>query len=106
MHLPQPKVSAYSSMTLQPYFFEVQEEDDYRKTDLSKERRLEPPILIGLLLVDQSGFPLALHSFEGNTAETNTILPVLENFKKNGMVDKSLRWWLMLPCSAIKTWKL
>ncbi len=62
-------------------FFEVQEEDDYRKTGLSKERRLEPQILI-VFLVDQSGFPLGLHSFEGNMAETNTILPVLEAFRK------------------------
>jgi transposase len=62
-------------------YFEMQEEDDYRKSGMSKERRLEPQILVGLL-VDQSGFPLGLHSFEGNIAETNTILPVLETFKK------------------------
>ena len=62
-------------------YFEVQEEDGYRKAGLSKERRLEPQILIGLL-VDQSGFPLGLHSFDGNMAETKTILPVLEAFKK------------------------
>lgn len=68
-------------------YFETQEEDDYRKSGMSKERRLEPQILIGLL-VDQSGFPLGLESFEGNTAETNTILPVLEAFKKqHGLQD-------------------
>lgn len=60
-------------------YFEVQQEDSYRKPGLSKERRLEPQIVIGLL-VDQSGFPLGLHSFEGNTAETKTILPVIESF--------------------------
>lgn len=62
-------------------YFEVQEEDMYRKSGMSKERRLEPQIIVGLL-VDQYGFPLGLHSFEGNTAETNTILPVIEAFKK------------------------
>jgi hypothetical protein len=68
-------------------YFEMQEEDDYRKSGMSKERRLEPQILIGLL-VDQSGFPLGLNSFEGNTAETNTILPVVEAFKKqHGLQD-------------------
>jgi len=68
-------------------YFETQEEDDYRKPGMSKERRIEPQILIGLL-VDQSGFPLGLHSFEGNTAETNTILPVVETFKKqHGLKD-------------------
>ena len=61
-------------------YFEIQEEDNYRKSGLSKERRLEPQIIIGLL-VDQRGFPLGLHSFEGNKAETKTILPVIEAFQ-------------------------
>lgn len=61
-------------------YFEVQEEDGYRKPGLSKERRLEPQIILGLL-VDQNGFPLGLHSFEGNKAETKTILPVIEAFQ-------------------------
>lgn len=62
-------------------YFEVQKEDDYRVPGMSKERRLEPQIVVGLL-VDQNGFPLELHSFEGNKAETKTIVPVVENFKK------------------------
>jgi hypothetical protein len=61
-------------------YFETQQEDEYRKPGLSKERRLEPQIVIGLL-TDQTGFPLGIHSFEGNTAETTTILPVIESFK-------------------------
>lgn len=60
-------------------YFEVQHEDSFRKPGISKERRLEPQIVIGLL-VDQSGFPLGLHSFEGNIAETKTILPVVKAF--------------------------
>lgn len=60
-------------------YFEIQEEDGYRQPGLSKERRLEPQIIIGLL-VDQDGFPLGLQSFEGKTAETKTILPVIEAF--------------------------
>lgn len=68
-------------------YFEVQKEDDYRKPGMSKERRLEPQIIVGLL-VDQAGFPLALHSFTGNTAETTTILPVIESFKqRHGLAD-------------------
>lgn len=61
-------------------YFEVQKEDDYRKPGMSKERRLEPQIIIGLL-VDRYGFPLSLQSFEGNKAETKTILPVIEAFQ-------------------------
>lgn len=62
-------------------YFEVQQEDDFRKPGLSKERRLEPQIVIGLL-VTQSGFPLGLQCFEGNKAETKTILPVIKEFQK------------------------
>ena len=68
-------------------YFEVQKEDGYRKPGLSKERRLEPQIVIGLL-VDRSGFPLGLQSFEGNTAETKTILPVLEDFQRKHHLKK------------------
>lgn len=61
-------------------YFQVQESDEYRKPGLSKERRLEPQIIMGLL-VDRNGFPLSLHSFEGNKAETKTLLPVIEAFQ-------------------------
>lgn len=61
-------------------YFEIQKEDDYRKSGLSKERRLEPQITLGLL-VDHKGFPLELQSFEGNRAEVHTILPVLASFR-------------------------
>ncbi len=61
-------------------FFQVEREDDYRVPGLSKERRLEPQIVVGLL-VDERGFPLQLHSFEGNKAETLTLVPVLDAFR-------------------------
>ena len=71
-------------------YFEVQQEDDYRKSGLSKERRLEPQIIIGLL-VDRNGFPLGLHSFEGNKAETTTILPVIQAFlAQNGLTQTTI----------------
>lgn len=71
-------------------YFEVQAEDEYRKPGLSKERRLEPQIILGLL-VDQNGFPLGLQSFEGNKAETKTILPVIQNFlTQNGLTKTTI----------------
>jgi transposase len=47
---------------------------------MSKERRVDPQIVVGLL-VDRSGFPLEIHCFEGNKAETLTLVPVLESFQ-------------------------
>jgi Transposase DDE domain len=61
--------------------FEAENEDALRKVGMSKERRVDPQIQVGLL-VDPSGFPLEVHCFEGNTAETSTLLPVLEAFRE------------------------
>ena len=60
-------------------YFEIDEGDGFREPGFSKERRLEPQITVGLL-TDARGFPLQVHAFEGNKAETKTILPVLEAF--------------------------
>ena len=62
-------------------YFEIPREDRIRIPGLSKERRLEPQIVIGLL-VDHTGFPLSLQMFQGNTAETKTIVPVLQKFQE------------------------
>jgi hypothetical protein len=60
-------------------YFETDTGDGFRESGFSKERRLEPRITIGLL-TDQSGFPLMVSAFEGNMAETKTMLPVIGSF--------------------------
>ena len=62
-------------------YFEAENEDDLRKVGYSKERRVDPQIVVGLL-VDRTGFPLEISCFEGNTAETTTIVPILQAFQK------------------------
>jgi hypothetical protein len=61
-------------------YFETDAGDGFREPGFSKERRLEPQITIGLL-TDATGFPLAVQAFEGNKAETATMLPVINAFK-------------------------
>jgi hypothetical protein len=61
-------------------YFETDTGDGFREPGFSKERRLEPQITIGLL-TDSSGTPLAVEAFEGNKAETATMLPVINAFK-------------------------
>jgi transposase len=46
---------------------------------MSKERQVDPQVCLGLL-TDTGGFPLAVHLFEGNKAETRTLIPVLTAF--------------------------
>jgi hypothetical protein len=60
-------------------YVEVDEGGGFRESGFSKERRLEPQITIGLL-TGQDGFPLMVSAFEGNKAETKTMLPVIESF--------------------------
>ena len=50
-----------------------------REPGLSKERRLEPQITVGLL-TDETGFPLRAGAFEGNKAETATMIPMINDF--------------------------
>jgi len=52
-------------------YFEAEKEDDLRKVGYSKERRVDPQIVVGLL-VDRHGFPLEIGCYEGNKAECDT----------------------------------
>ena len=60
-------------------YFETDSGDGFREPGFSKERRLDPQITIGLL-TGQDGFPLMVQAFEGNRAETKTMLPAIEAF--------------------------
>ena len=60
-------------------YFETDKADGFREPGFSKERRLEPQITVGLL-TDATGFPLMIEAFEGNRAETATMLPTLRAF--------------------------
>lgn len=68
-------------------YFEAEKEDALRKVGYSKERRVDPQIVVGLL-VDRTGFPLEVGCFEGNTAETTTMLPLIRAFQdRYGVAD-------------------
>jgi len=60
-------------------YFETDRADGFREPGFSKERRLEPQITVGLLS-DASGMPLMVDAFEGNKAETKTMIPTIARF--------------------------
>lgn len=77
-------VCLYDATTLH---IESDHPDEFRRPGFSKDRQIDPQIVLGLL-VDRSGFPLELHTHPGNTAEATTILPVLDSFKsRHGIND-------------------
>ncbi len=68
-------------------YFEAEHEDALRRVGYSKERRVDPQIMVGLL-VDRQGFPLEIGCFEGNHAETRTIIPIVKQFQdRHGLAD-------------------
>jgi transposase len=60
-------------------YFEIDREDDLRKVGYSKDgKHQHPQIMIGLL-VSTNGYPIAYQIFEGNTAETKTLIPAIQS---------------------------
>ena len=68
-------------------YFEAEREDDLRRVGYSKERRVDPQVIVGLL-VDRRGFPLRIGCWEGSRAETTTIIPIVEAFQAAHGIDE------------------
>ena len=62
-------------------YFEIDNEDELRKTGFSKEGKHQNPQIVLGLLVSKDGYPLAYDIFEGNKFEGHTMLPVIDSFK-------------------------
>lgn len=68
-------------------YFEAEHEDGLRKVGYSKERRVDPQVVVGLL-VDRRGFPLEIGCYEGNKAEQLTIIPMVKQFaQRHALTD-------------------
>ena len=59
------------------YYFEIEEEDDFRKYGKNKEHRPNPIVGMGLFL-DGDGIPLTFDTFEGSKNEQITLKPLEE----------------------------
>lgn len=57
------------------YYFEIEDEDDFRKYGLSKEHRPNPIVQMGLLM-DADGIPLSFCLFDGNKNEQPSLTPL------------------------------
>lgn len=63
------------------YYFEIDKQDDFRKRGPCKEHRPDPIIQMGLA-VDRQGIPISYRLFEGNTHDSQTLMPILTAIKK------------------------
>jgi len=69
-------------------YFEISAEDELRKTGFSKEGRNQNPQIVLGLLVSVHGYPLAYEIYKGNKFEGDTMLPVLNVFKRKYRLKK------------------
>ena len=69
------------------YYFEIDKQDNLRKRGPSKEHRPNPIVQMGLAL-DRQGIPLSYQLFEGNTHDSQTMMPVLKTIKKQFKTDR------------------
>ena len=81
----QINVVFYDVTTL---YFEIDQEDELRKTGFSKEGKHQSPQIILGLLVSRNGYPLAYEIYQGNKFEGHTLLPVIDSFKSKYKIDK------------------
>lgn len=64
------------------YYFEIEEEDDFRKYGVSKEHRPNPIVQMGLFM-DADGIPLSFSLFDGNQNEQPSMSPLEKKIIKD-----------------------
>lgn len=69
------------------YYFEIEEDDDFRKYGKSKEHRPNPIVGMGLFM-DGDGIPLAFSMYEGNKNEQLTLKPLEEKIIRDFELSK------------------
>ena len=69
------------------YYFEIDDNDDFRKKGVCKEHRPNPIVQMGLFM-DSLGLPMCYDLFEGNTNDCLTLKPMVQELQKNYNVGK------------------
>jgi transposase len=69
-------------------YFEIEKEDNLRKTGFSKDGKHRHPQIVLGLLVSVGGYPLAYDIFEGNKYEGDTMLPIIDAFKERYQFER------------------
>ena len=57
------------------FYFEIKQEDDFRRNGYSKEGRFSPLVQMGMF-IDGNGIPLAFSIFNGNSSEQQSLVPL------------------------------
>lgn len=63
------------------YYFEIDQEDDFRRKGFCKHNTRNPLVQMGLLL-DADAIPITYRLFKGNTHDSQTMMPLLQETRK------------------------
>ena len=63
------------------YYFEIDEEDEVKRVGMCKQHRKSPIVQMGLF-IDSHGLPICYKLFPGNTADTSTLIPIVNEMKQ------------------------
>lgn len=69
------------------YYFEIDQQDDFRKKGISKEHRPDPIVQMGLFM-DRNGIPVSYKLFAGNEADCMTLRPMVAETVRNYSLGK------------------
>ena len=69
------------------YYFEIDDNDDFRKKGVSKEHRPNPIVQMGLFM-DSLGLPMCYGLFPGNTNDCLTLKPMVQKLQTNYNIGK------------------
>lgn len=69
------------------YYFEIDDNDNFRKKGVNKEHRPNPIVQLGLFM-DSLGLPMCYKLFEGNTNDCLTLKPMVQELQKNYSVGR------------------
>lgn len=69
------------------YYFEIDDNDDFRKKGVCKEHRPNPIVQMGLFM-DSLGLPMSYGLFPGNTNDCLTLKPMIQKLQKNYSIGK------------------
>ena len=69
------------------YYFEIDDNDDFRKKGVNKEHRPNPIVQMGLFM-DSLGLPMSYGLFPGNTNDCLTLKPMIQKVQKNYSVGR------------------
>ncbi len=75
----KPQIVFYDVTTI---YFEIEQEDELRRTGFSKEGKHQNPQIVLGLLVSKNGYPLTYDVFDGKKFEGHTLIPILNTFKE------------------------